>query len=151
MGSRSRPECGIRLFGEYRRRCLQLLLHRLFAIPYWVLFTSSAAGAAGYLILAAILKLMTLLSAEETAKVKFIGLPEDTNDSAGPEKKQGRLVLMAATHSGFTALSYEVVWTRILQVFLRNSPYTFTVILASFLIGITFNSMIAARIAKGYP
>ena len=47
-------------------------------------------------------------------------------------------LLMAV--SGFCSLAYEVVWTRLLVLFLETTTYAFTVMLAAFLLGITVGS-----------
>ncbi len=42
--------------------------------------------------------------------------------------------------SGFCSLAYEVVWTRLLILFLESTTYAFTVMLAAFLLGIALGS-----------
>ncbi len=56
-----------------------------------------------------------------------------------------RLVLLAIGISGFCALAYEVLWTRILVFFLGSTTYAFATMLAAFLFGIALGSMILAR------
>jgi len=56
-----------------------------------------------------------------------------------------RMVLIGIGLSGFCALAYEVFWTRMLNLFLHNNVYSFTAILATFLIGIATGSLIYAR------
>jgi spermidine synthase len=61
----------------------------------------------------------------------------------GDDKKQLlplRLVLLGAGVSGFCALGYEVLWTRILVVVTGASVYAFTTMLVAFLTGIAFGS-----------
>jgi len=58
-----------------------------------------------------------------------------------------RLVLWAFAVSGFCALAYEVLWTRILVFFLGSTTYAFSTMLAAFLFGIAFGSFIFAWIA----
>ena len=55
------------------------------------------------------------------------------------------IVLIAIGISGFCALSYEVLWTRILVFFLGSTTYAFATMLAAFLFGIALGSMILAR------
>lgn len=50
------------------------------------------------------------------------------------------LIALSLGLSGFAALGYEVVWTRMLQFFLGTSVYAFTVMLALYLIGIAWGS-----------
>ena len=58
-----------------------------------------------------------------------------------------RLVLWTFAVSGFCALAYEVLWTRILVFFLGSTTYAFSTMLAAFLFGIAFGSFIFAWIA----
>ena len=46
--------------------------------------------------------------------------------------------------SGFTAIGYEVLWTRALEQFTHNSTYAYTAMLATFLIGIALGSTVAS-------
>ncbi len=55
------------------------------------------------------------------------------------------LVLWAIGISGFCALAYEVLWTRILVFFLGSTTYAFATMLAAFLFGIALGSMIFSR------
>ena len=58
-----------------------------------------------------------------------------------------KFVLLAFGISGFCALAYEVLWTRILVFFLGSTSYAFSTILAAFLFGIAFGSYIFAKVA----
>src|SRR5262249_42399819 len=58
------------------------------------------------------------------------------------------LLLITAMLSGFTALAYEIVWTRALKFLIQSSTYSFTVILFIFLLGIAVGSQIARNIFK---
>jgi spermidine synthase len=51
-------------------------------------------------------------------------------------------VLLAV--SGFCSLAYEIVWTRLLVLFLETTTYAFTVMLAAFLLGITIGSALVS-------
>ena len=61
-------------------------------------------------------------------------------------------VYVAIGISGFTALSSEVIWTRLLSLLFGATVYTFSLILAVFLLGLgigsSIGSTIAARIAR---
>lgn len=50
------------------------------------------------------------------------------------------LVLVAMLISGFCALAYEVVWFRILDLFLNGTVYAFSTMLATFLVGLALGS-----------
>ncbi|OGV99694.1 MAG: hypothetical protein A3I04_04555 [Nitrospinae bacterium RIFCSPLOWO2_02_FULL_39_110] len=56
------------------------------------------------------------------------------------------LVLLAFSFSGMAALSYEVLWTRVLILILDNTIYAFSIILFTFLIGIAGGSLIFSKI-----
>jgi spermidine synthase len=56
-----------------------------------------------------------------------------------------RFVLIAFAVNGFSALAYEVVWTRQLILFLKTSIYAFSGMLAVFLIGIASGSVFMNR------
>ncbi len=51
--------------------------------------------------------------------------------------------------SGATALAAEAVWTRMLSLLLGATTYTFSLILAAFLIGLGIGSSIGSMIARG--
>lgn len=56
------------------------------------------------------------------------------------ELTSSRLILLGIGISGFCALGYEVLWTRILTIVAGASVYSFTTMLASFLMGIAIGS-----------
>ena len=58
-----------------------------------------------------------------------------------------RLMLAGLFLSGFTALGYEIVWTRYLSLPLSNTRYTYTIILSVFLLGTAIGSMVFSRFA----
>ena len=74
--------------------------------------------------------------------------PEETQHAESedvsylPEKQ---LVLWAIGISGFCALAYEVLWTRIMVFFLGSTTYAFATMLAAFLFGIALGSMVFSR------
>jgi len=58
------------------------------------------------------------------------------------------LVYVAIGLSGFCALAAQVIWTRILSLLFGASTYTFSLILAVFLIGLGIGSSLGSIIAK---
>ncbi len=58
----------------------------------------------------------------------------------------GKIALLVFGMSGFCALAYEVLWTRVLVLFLGYTTYAFTTMLSSFLCGIALGSLILARL-----
>lgn len=61
-----------------------------------------------------------------------------------PDKVR-KIVLIVFMMSGFTALAYEVIWTRQLILFLQTSIYAFSGMLAVFLVGVAIGSMFMNR------
>ena len=55
---------------------------------------------------------------------------------------------MAIALSGFCALAAQVIWTRVLSLLFGASTYTFSLILAVFLIGLGIGSSLGSIIAK---
>jgi spermidine synthase len=58
-------------------------------------------------------------------------------------------VYVAIALSGMTALAAEVIWTRILSLLFGATVYTFSLILAVFLIGLGLGSSLGAAIGRG--
>ena len=48
--------------------------------------------------------------------------------------------------SGFCALAYEVLWTRVLVFYVHSTTYAFTIMLTSFLLGIALGSLLFGRL-----
>ena len=61
------------------------------------------------------------------------------------------LVYIAIALSGMTALGAEVVWTRLLSVMIGATVYTFSIILAVFLIGLGIGSAIGSAVGRRRP
>ncbi len=59
-----------------------------------------------------------------------------------------RTVYLAIALSGFTALSAEVVWTRLLSLLFGGTTYTFSLILAGFLLGLGIGSSLGSAFAR---
>jgi spermidine synthase len=60
----------------------------------------------------------------------------------GSSMSRPRLALAIAFVSGLTSLGYQVLWTRLLSSGTGNSTYVFTLILATFLIGIALGAVV---------
>ena len=55
------------------------------------------------------------------------------------------LVLVAFGVSGFIALCYEVIWSRVLALIIGSSVYAFSIMLTTFLIGLAVGASLASR------
>ena len=71
-------------------------------------------------------------------------IPAVDRDSAGDRAT----VYVAIALSGFCALAAQVIWTRLLSLLFGASTYTFSLILAVFLIGLGVGSSIGSIMAK---
>jgi len=60
-----------------------------------------------------------------------------------------RIIYLAIGLSGMTALGAEVIWTRLFGLLLSSTTYTFSIILAVFLIGIGLGSGIGSSMVGG--
>ncbi|MBI3048035.1 MAG: fused MFS/spermidine synthase [Acidobacteria bacterium] len=64
---------------------------------------------------------------------------------------EARLAYVAIALSGLTALGAEVVWTRVLSLLFGATTYTFSLILAVFLVGLGLGSGVGAELARRLP
>ena len=63
-----------------------------------------------------------------------------------PEFGQAKFWLFCAFTSGFVTISMQVVWSRVLAMIIGSSTYAFSIVLALFLIGLTFGAyLISAK------
>ncbi len=55
------------------------------------------------------------------------------------------IVLAGFAMSGFIALSYEVIWSRVLALIIGSSVYAFSIMLTTFLVGLAAGASVASR------
>lgn len=72
----------------------------------------------------------------------------DDSSAAAPTAIGGAPVYLTIALSGFTALGAEVIWTRDLSLLLGGTTYTFSIILAVFLIGIGLGSSAGSFVTR---
>jgi len=65
-----------------------------------------------------------------------------------PPVRGGTLLLVAVFLSGFTALAYELLWTRLLTLVIGSTVYAFGAMLASFLAGLAIGSSLYVRLSR---
>ncbi|HDR46075.1 MAG TPA: hypothetical protein ENN94_00070, partial [Geoalkalibacter subterraneus] len=68
--------------------------------------------------------------------------------SLRPKAVHHRPVLIGIGLVGLFSLAYEVLWTRVLLLFLGNTVYAFSLILSAFLVGISLGGALYARLAR---
>jgi spermidine synthase len=66
-------------------------------------------------------------------------------DGEAPPAALARLATFVFALSGFSALAYEVVWTRVMVVHVHNTTYAFSAMLAVFLAGLTVGDALLMR------
>jgi spermidine synthase len=72
----------------------------------------------------------------------------DTPLAATTTPEVSKLVYIAIALSGLTALGSEVVWTRVLSLLFGATTYTFSLILAVFLVGLGIGSSLGSAMAR---
>jgi spermidine synthase len=122
--------CGSLLAGFY--------LLRVFDMP-----TATAAAVA----LNVIVALLALVIAARTPHT-VITATADMPSVSGVPADVRRLVYIAIALSGLTALGSEVVWTRMLSLLFGATTYTFSLILAVFLVGLGIGSSLGSAMAR---
>ena len=65
----------------------------------------------------------------------------EMSEGGSSRKKLNFIIISAFTLSGFCSLAYEVLWTRVLSLVLGSSVYAFTIMLATFLVGLGLGSI----------
>src|SRR4051812_15974455 len=100
---------------------------------------------------AVVIDILVAVAGLAIAKATFYRGAEEpeTSRSTEPLVPEGAWpVLVTIGISGATALSAEAVWTRILSLLLGATTYTFSLILAAFLIGLGAGSSAGAALAR---
>jgi len=68
-----------------------------------------------------------------------------SENGIGP--RQVTVVVAGFAVSGFVALAYEVIWSRVLALIIGSSVYAFSIMLTTFLIGLAAGATLASRLA----
>jgi spermidine synthase len=80
---------------------------------------------------------------------------KDHKQSKSSEGESGRhhvtVVIAGFAISGFVALSYEVIWSRVLALIIGSSVYAFSIMLTTFLIGLALGAAVASRLVDRIP
>jgi spermidine synthase len=85
------------------------------------------------------------LSASKPQKKRAVKQATATNPAPSLSSTALIVVLASFALSGFIALSYEVIWSRILSLIIGSSVYAFSIMLATFLIGLALGASIFSR------
>jgi spermidine synthase len=127
--------CGCLLAGFY--------LLRLYDMP-----TATEAAFCVNVTVSVLAFLLSLVAAHKP--VTKVGAGDREDAAVVPEQEQGPawLIYVVIGISGMTGLGAEVVWTRLLSLMLGATVYTFSIILAVFLLGLGIGSTAGAAIAR---
>lgn len=123
----------------------------MFAIGAWgereTLFVGIAINAA-MSVLAFALSRPELPSVNQTAPGDgpLHGRQDAPAASSAPTVVTRKFILIAYAVSGFAAISYEIVWTRMFQIQLGTSMYAFSMMLGCYLLGIALGSLAGGRL-----
>jgi spermidine synthase len=93
--------------------------------------------------------LLSRAEREETEGAGREPAPEAETPAPAHDRLAVRAVLAGTGLSGFCALAYELLWTRMLNLFLNNNVYSFTAVLATFLAGIALGSLVYSTLLSG--
>jgi len=113
-------------------------------IPQLGLPLCTLLAASGNLLIAGFILLIDRFQPEMEA-VAAKESPREV-DAESAEMQVGLLAFLFAA-SGFTAMGYELYWTRALDHFLGNSTYAFSTMLTTFLLGLSLGGWLGGRIA----
>src|SRR5262249_8928186 len=132
-----------------------------------VLYTGNLAGAVGGCLVAGfyLLRLHDMATATFPAVATnalcpalppLVAAPAPDRASRAPAgaaalalRTEAAAVYLTIALSGLTALGAQVVWTRLLSLLLGPSVYTFSIILAVFLLGLGLGSSAGSLLARG--
>ena len=95
-----------------------------------------------------LVSVLALLIAARTPYAPPVRTAEDTIDGLRLANSGTWLVYVAIALSGLTALGSQVVWARVLSLLFGGTVYTFSMILAVFLVGLGIGSTVGAELAR---
>ena len=107
--------------------------------------TTYTAAAINILIAGVVLGLSRFLVSDNSEKPKRRGKKTEKIEQQVYPGYIPRLVLVVYALSGFCALAYQVLWTRVLVFFLGNTTHAFAVMLTTYLLGLALGSFIFAK------
>ena len=102
-----------------------------------------------------LLGIVALLVSRRVEREPYVGESEAEQDEAETKRQRAATrepnpieisaVIAGFAISGFVALSYEVIWSRVLALIIGSSVYAFSIMLTTFLIGLAAGAAIASR------
>lgn len=114
-------------------------------IPDWGLPASVMGGACLNLLVGAIALFVSSWMQEGKAEVPRAAVEAPPGDEETFNPRELRLAILGIGLSGFVAMLYEVVWTRMLALVLGASTHAFSIMLITFISGIAVGAWIVGR------
>ncbi len=122
-----------------------------FFLLYFLGLKSTLYSAGAVDVVVGVLLFIICRSAQRVSAHRGAAGPPPVHTLAGGDPSRSvwnpnLLIVASFALSGFCSLSYEVLWTRVFSLVLGSSVYAFTVMLATFLAGIGFGSILFAPV-----
>ncbi len=119
-----------------------------FSAGYWLLPTIGLSRT-GFLAIGGNfgVALIAFLLAKRYGAVDADGVQRDPTQIVKLDTIRYRPILLAIGMVGFFSLAYEILWTRILLLFLGNTSYAFSMMLSAYLVGIALGGVLYSRLA----
>ncbi len=117
-------------------------------IPRLGLTTTTWAAALVNIAIGVIALLALRVDAEQGDAIRRADLERRGGRETAPSNltpAARRWLLLAFAVSGFSAMVYQITWTRALIMSIGSSTYSFTCILAAFILGLALGSLLIAR------
>ncbi len=127
------------VFGSLLAGFYLLRVHDMATATYVAVAINACVAASGFAL---------ALVTPHVPPVEPAGGVAEAAEAAAPAAPGAWLVYVTIGLSGATALAAEVVWTRILTLLLGATTYTFSLIVAGFLLGIGIGSSVGAMMAR---
>lgn len=116
---------------------------------YWGLFgTIFGAAAINLSIGLCIFLLAGKLKSQSQSASEMAEKHEDSTETSFAQPSDLPFLCILSALVGFAALSYEVLWTRMLRFYSFSTTYSFTIMISSFLLGLGVGSLIFEQLYR---
>ena len=124
---------------------LGVLITGFVLIPEFGLTLSTRLAAAGNISIGVILLVWRIGKMAPEARPEPAPVVE-SHEASIERRRLVALVMVVFAVSGFAALAYEIVWSRVLVIHVFNTSYAFSIMLAVFLAGLVIGDVLLIRI-----
>jgi spermidine synthase len=125
-----------------------LVLIEILGLTGTLVVGAACSGLAGFVALRLSRAASPIISQADIAEYEQTRRAALDLEAAQASPARPSLALTLAFVSGLTSLGYQVLWTRLLASGTGNSTYVFTLILATFLIGITLGAILFSSLRR---